>query len=88
MKRETPIHKMVDQVFEKGVNNLVDEIVEERQFIIKTLKDWLNDDEMWQDFATNKQGRQMFIQAVQELALQEMSTNALIEIATIKHGGE
>lgn len=88
MKKETPIHKMVDQVFEKGVNNLVDEIVEERQFIIKTLKDWINDDEMWKDFVTSKDGRKMFISAVQELALQEMSTNALIEIATIKQGGK
>ena len=85
MKKQIPIHKMVDQVFEKGVNNLVDEIVEERQFIIKTLKDWINDNEMWKDFVDNKQGRQMFINAVQELALQEMSTNALIEIATIKN---
>ena len=86
MKKEMPIHKMVDQVFEKGANALVDEIAEERQFIVKTLKNWLNDDEMWQDFVTSKQGRQMFIQAVQELALQEMSTNALIELATIKQG--
>lgn len=88
MKKETPIHKMVDQVFEKGANALVDEIAEERQFIVKTLKGWLGDDEMWQDFVTNKQGRQMFIQAVQELALQEMQTNALIEIATIKNGDD
>ena len=52
-----PIHKMVDQVFEKGANALVDEIAEERQFIVSTLKDWINDDEMWKDFATNKDGR-------------------------------
>ena len=88
MPKETPIHKMVDQVFEKGVNNLVDEIAEERQFIVSTLKDWINDNEMWKDFVDNKQGRQLFISAVQELALQELQTNTLIELATIKHGGE
>ena len=80
-----PIHKMVDQVFEKGANALVDEIAEERTFIVNTLKDWINDNEMWKDFVDNKQGRQMFIQAVQELALQELQTNALIELATIKN---
>lgn len=85
MPKETPIHKMVDQVFEKGANALVDEIAEERTFIVNTLKDWINDNEMWKDFVDNKQGRQMFIQAVQELALQELQTNALIELATIKN---
>ena len=85
MKKEMPIHKMVDQVFEKGVNNLIDEIAQERQFIVNTLKDWIHDDEMWKDFVTSKDGRKMFIYAVQELALQEMSTNALIELATIKN---
>ena len=85
MPKETPIHKMVDQVFEKGINNLVDEIAEERQFIISTLKEWINDDEMWKDFVDNKQGRQMFMASLQELILQEMSTNALIELATIKN---
>ena len=85
MKKEMPIHKMVDQVFEKGANALVDEIAEERTFIVNTLKDWINDNEMWKDFVDNKQGRQMFIQAVQELALQELQTNALIELATIKN---
>ena len=84
-KREKPIHKMVDEVFEKGVNNLIDEIAEERQFIISTLKEWINDDEMWKDFVDNKQGRQMFMASLQELILQEMSTNALIELATIKN---
>ena len=85
MKKEIPIHKMVDQAFVKGANALVDEIAEERQFIVSTLKDWINDDEMWKDFVTSKDGRKMFIYAVQELALQEMSTNALIELATIKN---
>ena len=84
--KEKPIHKMVDDVFQKGANALVDEIAEERQFIVSTLKDWLNDDEMWKDFVTNKQGSQMFIYSVQELALQELQTNTLIEIATIKNG--
>lgn len=88
MPKEIPIHKMIDQVFEKGANALVDEIVEERKFIITTLKDWINDDEMWKDFVTSKDGRKMFISAVQELALQELQTNTLIEIATIKNGDD
>ena len=83
--KEKPIHKMVDDVFQKGANALVDEIAQERQFIVSTLKDWLNDDEMWKDFVTSKQGRHMFINALQELTLQEMQTNALIELATIKN---
>lgn len=86
MKKEIPIHKMVDQVFEKGANALVDDIAEERQFIVSTLRDWINDNEMWKDFVDNKQGRQLFINAVQELALQELQTNTLIELATIKQG--
>ena len=88
MKKEIPIHKMVDQAFVKGANALVDEIAEERQFIVSTLKDWINDDEMWKDFVTSKDGRKMFIAAVQELALQELQTNTLIEIATIKNGDD
>lgn len=85
MKKEIAIHKMVDQIFQKGINTLIDDIAEERTFIVNTLKDWISDDEMWKDFVTNKQGRHLFIQALQELTLQEMSTNALIELATIKN---
>lgn len=89
MPREIAIHKMVDQVFEKGVNRLVDEIAEERTFIVNTLRKWIEDDQMWEAFVTaeDKQtGRKLFIESLQELTLQELQTNALIELATIKHG--
>jgi hypothetical protein len=91
MPKEIAIHKMVDQVFEKGVNRLVDEIAEERTFIVNTLRKWIEDDQMWEAFVTaeDKQtGRKLFIESLQELTLQELQTNALIELATIKHGVE
>ncbi len=91
MPKEIAIHKMVDQVFEKGVNKLVDEIAEERTFIVNTLRKWIEDDQMWEAFVTaeDKQtGRKLFIESLQELTLQELQTNALIELATIKHGVE
>jgi hypothetical protein len=91
MPKEIAIHKMVDQVFEKGVNRLVDEIAEERTFVVNTLRKWIEDDQMWEAFVTaeDKQtGRKLFIESLQELTLQELQTNALIELATIKHGVE
>jgi predicted transcriptional regulator len=91
MPKEIAIHKMVDQVFEKGVNKLVDEIAEERTFVVNTLRKWIEDDQMWEAFVTaeDKQtGRKLFIESLQELTLQELQTNALIELATIKHGVE
>jgi hypothetical protein len=88
MSKEIAIHKMIDQVFEKGVDDIVDDVAEERTFIVNTLKLWINDDEMWQDFATNKHARKVFINQMQALTLQELETNALIELATIKQGIE
>lgn len=88
MPKEIAIHKMVDQVFEKGVNEIIDDVAEERTFIVNTLKSWINDDEMWQEFATNKQSRKIFLNQMQALTLQELETNALIELATIKQGEE
>ena len=39
MPKEKPIHKMVDEVFDKELEtDLFDEIVEERNFIVNTLK--------------------------------------------------
>jgi hypothetical protein len=43
---------------------------------------------MWQDFATNKNARKVFLNQMQALTLQELETNALIELATIKNGVE
>jgi len=88
MPKEIAIHKMVDQVFEKGVDDIIDDVAEERTFIVNTLKFWINNDEMWQDFATNKNARKVFLNQIQELTLQELQTNALIELATIKNGIE
>lgn len=85
MPKEKPIHKMVNEVFEKGANLLVDEIAQERQFIVTTLKEWVDDDSLWKDCLDSKDNRKMFIVWLQELTLQEMQTNALIELATIKH---
>lgn len=84
--KEKPMHKMVDEVFQDGANLLVDEIAQERQFIVSTLKEWINDDELWKDCLEKKENRKMFIEWLQELTLQELQSNALIELATIKHG--
>jgi len=86
MKKEMPIHRMVDNVFQKGIEDLIDEIAQERTFVVNTLKEMMNDDALWQEMVTNKESRKMFIWSIQELTLQEIQTNHLIELTTIKHG--
>lgn len=88
MPREISIDEMVDQLFNNGANELVDEIAEERTFIVNTLREWINDDSLWQDCLDKKENRKMFIQWLQELTLQELQTNTLIELATIEQGEE
>lgn len=85
MKKEMPIHKMVDQIFQKGVEDLVDEIAEERNFIKNYLKNLLDDDTTWQQVASDKENRKLFLINLQTLFLTEMENSALIELATIKH---
>jgi putative Ca2+/H+ antiporter (TMEM165/GDT1 family) len=85
MSRPKSIHTMVDQVFVNGIEEMIDDIAEERTFIVNTLKLWINDDEMWQEFVDSKQNRKVFLNQVQALMLQELETNALIELATINN---
>ena len=88
MSREIPIHKMIDQVFDSKADEIIDDIAEERTFIVNTLKLWIEDDEMWQQFAENKQMRKVFLMQMQALTMQELEANALIELVTIKQGVE
>ena len=88
MPKEMSIHKMIDQVFDKKANSVIDEIVEERTFILNSMKSWISDDEMWKQFVDEKDLRKVFIWQVQALTLQELESNALIELVTIKQGEE
>lgn len=88
MSKEMPIHKMVDQVFDKSATSVIDEIADERKFIVKALKHYIETDEVWQQFVDNKEMRKQFITSIQALTLQELETNALIELVTIKQGEE
>lgn len=87
MSRPKAIHTMVDEVFSKELDNdLIDEIVEERNFIVNTLKTWINTDEMWQELVDNKEARKLFINNIQVLFMQETENSVLIELATINQG--
>lgn len=88
MPKEIAIHKMIDQVFDRKANSVIDEIVEERTFILNSMKSWISDDEMWKQFVDEKDLRKVFIWQVQALTLQELESNALIELVTIKQGEE
>ena len=58
MPKEKPIHKMVDEVFDKELEtDLFDEIVEERNFIVNTLKTWIETDAIWEQMVENKEER-------------------------------
>ena len=89
MSKEKPIHKMVDEVFDKELEtDLFDEIVEERNFIVNTLKTWIETDAIWEQFVDNKEQRKMFLMQMQMLFLTELENSTLIELATTKHGDE
>jgi len=89
MSKEKPIHKMIEEVFDKQLDNdLIDEIVEERNFIVNTLKSWIETDEMWQQMVDNKEARKLFLTNMQMLFLTELENSTLIELATTKHGDE
>ena len=86
MPKEKPIHKMVDEVFDKQLENeLIDEIAEERNFIVNTLKSWIDTDEMWEQMVDNKDARKLFLMNMQMLFLTELENSTLIELATTKH---
>jgi DNA phosphorothioation-dependent restriction protein DptG len=84
--KEKPIHKMIDEVFDKQLENeLIDEIAEERNFIVNTLKSWIDTDEMWEQMVDNKEARKLFLMNMQMLFLTELENSTLIELATTKH---
>ena len=86
MPKEKPIHKMIDEVFDKQLENeLIDEIAEERNFIVNTLKSWIDTDEMWEQMVDNKDARKLFLMNMQMLFLTELENSTLIELATTKH---
>lgn len=86
MPKEKPIHKMVEEVFDKQLEkDLIDEIAEERNFIVNTLKSWIETDEMWEQLVDNKEARKQFLINMQLLFLTELENSTLIELATTKH---
>lgn len=87
MPKAKAIHKMVDEVFDKELDgDLIDEIVEERNFIVNTLRSWIETDEIWQQMVDDKEQRKSFLNNMQMLFLTELQNSTLIELATIKHG--
>ena len=89
MSREKPIHKMVDEVFDKDVNaDLLDELVEERTFIVNTLKKFVEHDELWVQLVDNMEARKNFLVNLQMLFLNEIENSTLIELATTKWGND
>lgn len=89
MARPKAIHTMVDEVFDKQLDsNLIDEIVEERLFIVNTLREFIETDEIWEQLVDNKEARKLFINNLQVLFMQETENSILIELATTKHGDE
>ena len=77
---------MVDEVFDKQLDsNLIDEIVEERLFIVNTLREFIETDEIWEQLVDNKEARKLFINNLQVLFMQETENSILIELATTKH---
>jgi hypothetical protein len=89
MPKEKPIHKMVEEVFDKDVtNDLIDELVEERTFIVNTLKKFVEHDELWVQLVDNMEARKNFLVNLQMLFLNEIENSTLIELATTKWGND
>jgi hypothetical protein len=89
MPKEKPIHKMVEEVFDKDVtNDLLDELVEERTFIVNTLKKFVEHDELWVQLVDNMEARKQFLVNLQMLFLNEIENSTLIELATTKWGND
>jgi len=87
--KEKPIHKMVDEVFDKDVtHDLVDELVEERNFIINTLKKFVEHDDLWVQLVDNMEARKQFLINLEMLFLNEIENSTLIELATTKWGND
>lgn len=87
--KEEPIHKMVEEVFDKDLNNdLIDELVEERTFIVNTLKKFVEHDELWVQLVDNMEARKQFLLNLQMLFMSEIENQTLIELATTKWGND
>jgi len=89
MAKEKPIHKMVDEVFDKDVtHDLIDELVEERNFIVNTLKKFVEHDDLWVQLVDNMEARKQFLINLEMLFLNEIENSTLIELATTKWGND
>jgi len=87
--KEKPIHKMVEEVFDKDIDiHLINEIAEERNFIVNTLKKFVEHDEIWVQLVDNMEARKNFLINLQMLFLNEIENNTLIELATTKWGND
>jgi hypothetical protein len=87
--KEKPIHKMVDEVFDKDVtHDLIDELVEERNFIVNTLKKFVEHDDLWVQLVDNMEARKQFLINLEMLFLNEIENSTLIELATTKWGND
>ena len=89
MPKEKPIHKMVDEVFDKDVTqDLIDELAEEKTFIVNTMKKFVETDEIWEQLLDNKEARKAFLNNLQMLFLNDIENSTLIELATTKWGND
>ncbi len=89
MPKEKPIHKMVEEVFDKDVTqDLIDELAEEKTFIVNTIKKFVETDEIWEQLVNNIEARKAFLVNLQMLFLNEIENSTLIELATTKWGND
>ena len=80
---------MVDEVFDEDITqDLIDELAEEKTFIVNTLKKFVESDEMWAQLAYNKEARHNFLINLQMLFLNDIENQTLIELATTKWGND
>jgi hypothetical protein len=89
MPKEKPIHKMVEEVFDKDVTqDLIDELAEEKTFIVNTLKKFVEHDEIWVQLVDSIEARKAFLTNLQMLFLNDIENQTLIELATTKWGND
>ena len=80
---------MVDEVFDKDITqDLIDELAEEKTFIVNTLKKFVESDEMWAQLADSMEARHNFLINLQMLFLNDIENQTLIELATTKWGND
>ena len=80
---------MVNEVFDKDVtHDLIDELVEERNFIVNTLKKFVEHDDLWVQLVDNMEARKQFLINLEMLFLNEIENSTLIELATTKWGND